>query len=181
MQLSEAIRQRIRAIEPNRAVYDVKRLSDYVSSTLTERRFQMILLSSFAAIALLLAAIGLYGVTSFLVSLRTREIGLRAALGATPSRIFAQILREGALITAAGIACGLVAALALTRSIATLLFGIAPTDPITFVARACSAGVCFGRRVVAAGTAGDEYRSDGSAQARVTLARNIRPVCNGIR
>jgi putative ABC transport system permease protein len=132
--LSEAIRQRMRAIEPNRAVYDVKRLSDYVSSTLSERRFQMILLSSFAAMALLLAAIGLYGVTSFLVSLRTREIGLRAALGATPSRIFAQILREGALVTGLGLAAGLAAALVFTRYIASFLFGVAPTDPITFVA-----------------------------------------------
>jgi ABC-type antimicrobial peptide transport system permease subunit len=131
--LSEAVRQRIHAIEPNRAVYDVKRLSDYVSSTLTDRRFQMILLSSFAAMALLLAAVGLYGVTSFLVSLRTREIGLRAALGATPARIFGQILREGALMTAAGVAIGLAAALALTRYIASFLFGVGATDPITLV------------------------------------------------
>jgi len=132
--LSEAVRLRIHAMEPDRAVYDVQRLSDYVSSTLTDRRFQMILLSSFAAMALLLAAIGLYGVTSFLVSLRTREIGLRAALGATPSRIFAQILKEGALMTAAGIGLGLAVALALTRYIASFLFGVDATDPITFVA-----------------------------------------------
>ncbi len=134
MLLAEAVRRRIRQIEPTRAVYDVRRVNDYVSSTLTGRRFQMILLSSFAAMALLLAAVGLYGVTSFLVSLRTREIGLRAALGATPSRIFAQILREGALMTVAGIALGLAAALALTRYLASFLFGIPPTDPITFAA-----------------------------------------------
>lgn len=134
LRLAGAVRQRIHQIDPNRAVYDVKRLSDYVSSTLTERRFQMILLSSFAATAVLLAAVGLYGVTSFLVSLRTREIGLRAALGATPSRIFGQILREGALMTAAGVAFGLAASLALTRYIASFLFGVAPTDPITYVA-----------------------------------------------
>jgi len=134
LRLSEPVRQRIHATDPNRAVYDVKRLSDYVSSTLTGRRFQMILLSSFAATALLLAAVGLYGVTSFLVSLRTREIGLRAALGATRSRIFGQILREGAVMTAAGIVFGLAAALILSRFIASLLFGVAPTDPITFLA-----------------------------------------------
>jgi putative ABC transport system permease protein len=132
--LSEVVRRRIRQIEPAHAVYDVQRLSDYVSSTLVERRFQIGLLGSFAATALLLAAIGLYGVTSFLVSQRTREIGLRAALGATPSRIFAQVLREGALMTAAGVAFGLVAALVLTRYIASFLFGVAPTDPITFAA-----------------------------------------------
>lgn len=132
--LAEAVRKRIREIDPSRAVYDVQRLSDYVSSTLTERRFQIALLGSFAATALLLAAIGLYGVTSFLVSLRTREIGLRAALGATPSRIFGQVLREGAVMTAVGVAFGLAAALALTHYIASFLFGVAPTDPITFVA-----------------------------------------------
>jgi putative ABC transport system permease protein len=134
LRLSEAVRQRMHVIEPNRAVYDVKRLSDYVSSTLTERRFQMVLLTSFAAMALLLAAIGLYGVTSFLVSLRTREIGLRAALGASPWRIFVQILWEGAFMTGAGVLFGIVAALALSRSIASLLFGVASTDPVTFVA-----------------------------------------------
>lgn len=132
--LSAAVRQRIHAIDPNRAVYDVQRLTDYISSTLTERRFQLILLGSFAATALLLAAIGLYGVTSFLVSQRTREIGLRAALGATPGRILGQILREGAWTTSAGVAIGLAAALALTRYLSSLLFGVAPTDPITFVA-----------------------------------------------
>ena len=133
LRVSEAVRQRIHAMDPNRAVYAVQRLSDYVSSTLTERRFQMVLLSSFAAMALLLAAVGLYGVTSFLVSLRTREIGLRAALGASPGRIFAQILREGALTTAMGVALGLAGAFVLTRFIANLLFGVAPTDPVTFV------------------------------------------------
>jgi putative ABC transport system permease protein len=134
LRLSEAVRQRVHSIEPNRAVYDVQRLTDYVSSTLIERRFQVVLLGSFAATALLLASIGLYGVTSFLVSLRTREIGLRAALGATPSRIFGQILREGAAITAIGILFGVAVALALTRYIGGFLFGVAPTDPITFVA-----------------------------------------------
>jgi putative ABC transport system permease protein len=134
LRLSGAVRERIHAIDPNRAVYDVQRLSDYVSSTLTDRRFQIILLSSFAATALLLAAVGLYGVTSFLVSLRTREIGLRAALGATPVRIFAQIFREGALMTVAGVAFGLATALALTRYLASFLFGVGATDPITFVA-----------------------------------------------
>lgn len=134
LRLAEAVRLRVQQIDPNRAVYDIQRLSDYVSATLTGRRFQMILLSSFAAMALLLASIGLYGVTSFLVSLRAREIGLRAALGATPSRIFGQVLREGAAMTAIGVVFGLAAALVLTRYIGSFLFGVAPTDPITFAA-----------------------------------------------
>lgn len=134
MALSEAVRKRIQQIDPRRAVYDVQRLSDYVSSTLTERRFQIALLGSFAAMALLLAAIGLYGVASFLVSLRTREFGLRAALGASPARIFAQIMREGASMTAAGVVFGVAVSLALTRYIASFLFGIPRIDPVTFAA-----------------------------------------------
>jgi putative ABC transport system permease protein len=132
MALAEPVRRRIQKIDPARAVYDVQRLSDYVSSTLTERRFQIGLLGSFAAMALLLAAIGLYGVASFLVSLRTREFGLRAALGASPARIFGQIMQEGAGMTAAGVVSGVAVALALTRYIASFLFGIPRTDPVTF-------------------------------------------------
>lgn len=144
--LAEAVRKRIHEIEPTRAVYGVQRLSDSVSSTLTERRFQIALLRAFAATALL-AAIGVYGVTAFLVSLRTREIGLRAALGATPARIFRQILREGASMTLAGAAFGLAAALALTRYLASFLFAVAPTDPVTFAAvpllLACVSGIAL--------------------------------------
>ncbi len=130
--LAEAVRKRIHEIDPARAVYDVRRLSDALASTLTERRFQIALLGSFAAMALLLAAIGIYGVASFLVSLRTREFGLRAALGASPARIFGQIMREGAAMTAAGLVFGVAVSLALTRYIASFLFGIPRTDPITF-------------------------------------------------
>lgn len=132
--LAEAVRQRMHAIEPNRAVYDVQSLSGYLASTFAPRRFQIGLLGAFAVTALLLAAVGLYGVTSFLVSLRTREIGLRAALGATPSRIFGQVLREGAWMTLAGLVAGVAASLVLTRYIASFLFGVKPVDPITLAA-----------------------------------------------
>jgi putative ABC transport system permease protein len=134
MRVAEAVREKVRSIEPSRAVYDTKRLSDHVASSLTTTRFQTMLLTSFALTALLLAAIGLYGVTSFLVSQRTREIGLRVALGAQPRQIFAQIVRQGAVMTGAGVTAGLIAAAILSRSIASLLFGVAPVDPITFVA-----------------------------------------------
>ncbi len=134
MRLAEAVREKIRSIEPGRAVYEVKRLSDYVASSLTARQFQMMLLTSFAATALLLAAIGLYGVTSFLVSQRTREIGLRVALGAQPSQIFAQVFRQGAIMTGSGIVAGLATAAILSTWIKSLLFGVAPVDPLTFAA-----------------------------------------------
>lgn len=134
MRLAESVRQKIRAIEPNRAVFGVTRLSDYLESSLTPRRFQVLLLTSFAVTALLLAAIGLYGVTSFLVSQRTREIGLRVALGAQPVQIFAQVFRQGAWMTGLGILAGLLAAAALSKWIASLLFGVPPVDPVTFAA-----------------------------------------------
>ncbi len=133
LRLAEAVRQKIHEIEPNRAVFQVTRLSDAISTSLTPRRFQVLLLVSFAATALLLAAIGLYGVTSFLVSQRTREIGLRVALGARPTQIFLQVFRQAAGMTALGVAAGLLASTALSQSIASLLFGVAAMDPLTFV------------------------------------------------
>ncbi|HEV3196521.1 MAG TPA: ABC transporter permease [Bryobacteraceae bacterium] len=132
--LVESVRRRMQALEPNRGVYDTKPLTAYLSSTLAEKRFQTMLLSLFGMTALLLATVGLYGVTSFMVSQRSREIGLRAALGAQPSQILAHVFRQGALLTGAGLAAGLGAAALLSKSIASLLFGIAPVDPITFAA-----------------------------------------------
>jgi putative ABC transport system permease protein len=130
--LVESVRRRMQALEPNRGVYDTKPLTAYLSSTLAEKRFQSMLLSLFGATALLLAIVGLYGVTSFFVSQRSREIGLRAALGAQPGQILAHVFRQGAVMTGAGVVAGLAAAAFLSKSIASLLFGIAPIDPITF-------------------------------------------------
>jgi putative ABC transport system permease protein len=133
MRLAEAVRHKIHEIEPRRAVFQINRLSDAISSSLTPRRFQVLLLVSFAVTALLLAVIGLYGVTSFLVSQRTREIGLRVALGAQPAQIFLQVFRQAAGMTAIGLAAGLVASRVLSRSVASLLFGVTAMDPLTFV------------------------------------------------
>jgi len=124
----------MQAIEPNRAVYATKPLTEYLSSSLDEKRFQTLLLSLFGVTALLLASIGLYGVTSFFVSQRSREIGLRAALGAQPGQILAHVFRQGAWMAGVGLAAGLGAAAILTRFIASLLFGIGAVDPITFAA-----------------------------------------------
>ena len=130
--LVESVRRRMQALEPNRAVYATKPLTGYLASSLDEKRFQSMLLSLFGLTALLLASVGLYGVTSFFVSQRRREIGLRAALGAQPAQILAHIFRQGAMMTAAGLAAGLVASALLSRSIASLLFGVHPVDPLTF-------------------------------------------------
>ncbi|HXB75544.1 MAG TPA: ABC transporter permease [Candidatus Acidoferrales bacterium] len=131
-QLVETVRRKMQALEPSRAVYDTRPLADWLDASLSEKRFQTRLLSMFGMTALLLAMVGLYGVTSFFVSQRRREIGLRAALGAQPAQILVHVFRQGARMTGLGLVVGLAAAAALTRFIATLLFGIVPLDPVTF-------------------------------------------------
>ena len=104
MRMANTLRQVIRGIEPTRAVYAIQPLSGYMDTTLSERRFQTLLLALFAATAILLAAIGLYGVVTFLVQQRTREIGLRVAIGAQPWHILLEICRQGAIMTLGGVA-----------------------------------------------------------------------------
>jgi ABC-type antimicrobial peptide transport system permease subunit len=103
-----------------------------LGATLSPRRFLTALLGIFGVTALLLATVGLYGVMSFYVAQRTREIGLRAALGARPEQILRHVFRQGAWMTGAGLVCGLAAAAAVTRWIASLLFDVQPLDAVTF-------------------------------------------------
>jgi len=105
------------------------------------RRFLLALLGTFAAIALLLASVGIYGVISYSVSQRRREIGIRMALGAKQRDILASIVGQGALLAIAGIALGTIASLFLTRFIASLLFGVSGADPLTFLAVALVLGL----------------------------------------
>lgn len=130
----EPLRRVLQALEPTRAMYDAKPLSDSLSATLEEKRFQTTLLSLFGLTALFLAAVGLYGVMSFLVAQRSREIGLRTALGARPGQILGQVIRQGGATTGAGIAVGIIAAATLSRWMSSLLFRVAPLDAITFLA-----------------------------------------------
>jgi putative ABC transport system permease protein len=99
---------------------------------MAERRFTMQLLALFAATALVLSAIGIYGVMAYFVTQRTHEIGIRMALGASPRDVLAMVLGQGARLAAAGVVAGIVGAFALTRAIGTLLFGVSPRDPLTF-------------------------------------------------
>jgi putative ABC transport system permease protein len=105
-----------------------------MADTLGRSRFSAQLLALFAALALALAAVGLYGVMSYAVNLRTRELGLRAALGAEPAGLLALVLRQGLRLTLLGIGLGLAGALALTRLLASLLYGVDASDPVTFAA-----------------------------------------------
>jgi predicted permease len=127
-----AIRAALREIEPNRAVFAVRPLSDALSSALSQQRLNTMLLALFAAMALFLAAMGLYGVLSQLVATRRREIGVRMALGARPGQIVRSVVAQAALVTGIGIAVGLGGALALTRFMAGLVFDISAVDPVTF-------------------------------------------------
>jgi putative ABC transport system permease protein len=132
MALAKTLREEIKRIEPARAVYDIAPLDEQLSSGMTERKLQTVLLSLFGLSALLLAAVGLYGVLGFYVSQRAREIGLRVALGARPTQIFSQIFQQGALMTVAGVAVGLAAGAGLTKLIVGLLYGVSRWDSLSF-------------------------------------------------
>ena len=112
----------------------VRTMDEVIGRSIAERRFTMLLLASFAGVAVLLAAIGVYGVLAYLVSQRTQEIGVRLAIGATPGHVVGLFVREGATLMFVGTAIGLAGALAVTRTLATLLFGVTTTDPVTFAA-----------------------------------------------
>ncbi|MEP6766486.1 MAG: ABC transporter permease [Gemmatimonadaceae bacterium] len=124
----------IHELDRDLAVSKIKTLDTIVAESVAQPRFYMTLLTGFSLIALLLSAIGIYGVIAYLVGQRSREIGIRVALGATPSRVVKLVVREGLSMTAIGIVTGLVGALALARLMGALLFETAPTDPITYVA-----------------------------------------------
>ena len=109
-------------------------MGDLLATSLAPRRFNMIVLGTFAAVALLLAVIGIYGVMASLVTQRTREIGIRMALGAGRSHVVSLVVGHAAVLAGIGVAIGLAAALALSRLMRGLVFGIGATDPVTFVA-----------------------------------------------
>jgi predicted permease len=128
----ESIRQKLLASNRDMIVYDNESEEAVVADSIASQRFSVILLGVFAGLALLLAGTGIYGVLSYLVGQRTREIGVRMALGAQRLDVLRMVLQDGARITLAGTAIGIVAALGLTRLMASMLFGVKPTDPITF-------------------------------------------------
>jgi putative ABC transport system permease protein len=132
--LATPIRAIVRAMNREVPVYSVQTMEERVATSVGTQRFYATLIGVFAAVALVLAAVGLYGVIAYAVSQRTHELGVRVALGATTDRISAMVIGEGMKLTAVGLALGIAASLGLGRIVATLLYGISPRDPITLVA-----------------------------------------------
>ena len=130
--ISDRVRAQVQAVDPTLPVFGAQTLTQTVSDSLSQRRFSMEMIASFAATALLLAAIGIYGVISYIVAERTHEIGIRLALGASRSNILRIVLRQGLGLAIVGAAVGLVCALIVSHLMVSLLYGVRPTDPLTF-------------------------------------------------
>jgi putative ABC transport system permease protein len=130
--LAGAVRDAIWSVDKNQPISKVATMDRVIATSMAQRRFAMTLFSIFAGLALVLAAVGLYGVLAHNVSTRTNELGVRIALGAQKGDILRLVVRQGLLLTAMGIAIGVAGALALTRFLASQLFGVTPTDPVTF-------------------------------------------------
>jgi putative ABC transport system permease protein len=134
MNLAAAVRSQIAQIDKSQPVHDVKTLEERRAGLLAPRRVNMLLVVTFAALALILGSIGIYGVVSYSVGRRTHEIGVRMALGAHQGQILGMVLRNGLELIAAGVAIGLLASAGLTRLISSELWDVSATDPWTFAA-----------------------------------------------
>ena len=131
-QLIAAARNQVRSLDPDQPIYNIRTMDEIRGDSVAPQRLNLTLLSIFAGIAFVLAIVGIYGVMSYAVTQRTHEIGIRMAIGAQPRDVFRMILGQGMFLTIIGMAAGLLGAFALTRLMATMLFSIKPTDPITF-------------------------------------------------
>ena len=127
-----SLRKSLGSFDNEMVLYNAQGMNEIISDSLASRRFSMILLGCFAALALILSAIGLYGVISYLAAQRTQEIGIRMALGAQRAQVLGMVIGQGLRVAAIGVAIGLTAALALTRLIVNLIYGVKPHDPLTF-------------------------------------------------
>jgi predicted permease len=136
-----AVTKEVHALDPNVPVYEVKTMEQLLSDSLARRRFAVVALGLFALVAMILAAVGIYGVISYSVTQRTREIGIRMALGAERGDVLRLIVRQGMLLAVVGVGLGLAGALGVTRLMESLLFGVGATDPLTFTGIAVLLGI----------------------------------------
>ena len=130
--LTTALRGAVRQVDQDQPVFDIQPMNQVVARSVATRRFNMLLLGLFAGIALLLAAVGIFGVMNYSVTQRTHEIGIRMALGAQTRDVLKMIVRQGMILTLIGVVMGLVAAFLLTRVMSGLLYNVSATDPLTF-------------------------------------------------
>jgi putative ABC transport system permease protein len=128
------LRQAVWSVNPNLPLASVRTLDEIQADSMAQTSFALVMLAIAATVALLLGSVGIYGVIAYIATQRTREIGIRMALGAQTGDVRRLFLRHGLLLTGAGIALGIGVALALTRVMSALLFGVSPTDPMTYVA-----------------------------------------------
>jgi putative ABC transport system permease protein len=131
--LTAAVRSQVQALDPNQPVFNVSTMEQTLDQSLVRQRLSMTLLAFLASLALILAAVGIYGVMSYAVTQRTHEIGIRMAIGAQRRDVFKLVIGRGMILALIGVAIGLVGAFALTRLMATMLYGVEPTDPPTFI------------------------------------------------
>ena len=127
-----SVRREVNRIDPDLALADIKTMDQLMSESLGQSRYRGVLLGIFAIVALTLAAVGIYGVIAYAVSQRTREIGIRIALGARKRDIFKMVVGHGMILSLIGVSIGVAASLMLTRYLASLLYGVSSTDPATF-------------------------------------------------
>jgi putative ABC transport system permease protein len=135
-QATAIVRQQVRALDPNLPISTVLTMEEVVARSVAERRLHMLLLGTFAAIAVILAVVGTYGVLAYQITERTREFGVRMALGAKAGDIVRMVVRQGMMPALAGVVIGLAGATLMTRLLASLLFETEPLDPATFAATA---------------------------------------------
>jgi putative ABC transport system permease protein len=155
MALADSLRDRIHAVDPNQPVQNIQNVADLVSQSVATRRYTLFLVAAFAVVGLLLAAVGVYGVISYVTSQRAREFGIRIALGATRARVVSHVLRRSAVLTAFGCVAGILSALLLTHLLSSLLFEVSPLDLFSFSAAvALLAVVSIGASLVPACRAG---------------------------
>jgi putative ABC transport system permease protein len=132
--LASAVRGQVAVLNKDQSVFNIRTMEQIVAQSIATRRFSMLLLTVFALVALALASLGIYGLMSYAVAQRSREIGVRMALGAQASDVLGMVIRQGMKLALIGVALGLVASLALTRTMKNLLFNVSATDPATFAA-----------------------------------------------
>jgi len=131
-----ALRSAVREIDPNQPVVKIRTMEENMATSVTEPRFRTWLIGIFAALALVLAAVGIYGVMSYSVNQRTNEMGIRVTLGAQPNDVFRIVVGEGLRLALIGVGVGLIGALAATRVLRTFLYGVSAINPVTFAVTA---------------------------------------------